>query len=86
MAASHTTAVAAWHAYTVDYNTYKLVEYANIWTPTHIAAIEACTIATMRSTQALPQCFSRTARALDVSKQPFTLSRPSHKLRKGQLL
>ena len=36
MAASHTTAVAAWHAYTVDYNTYKLVEYANIDTNAHI--------------------------------------------------
>ena len=36
MAASHTTAVADWHAYTVDYNTYKLVEYANIDTNAHV--------------------------------------------------
>ena len=35
MAATHTTAVAAWHAYTIDYNTYKLVEYAYIDTDAH---------------------------------------------------
>ena len=27
--------MAAWHAYTIDYNTYKLVEYANIDTDAH---------------------------------------------------
>ena len=35
MAATHTTAVAAWHAYTIDYNTYRLGEYANIDTDAH---------------------------------------------------
>ena len=29
------TAVAAWHAYTIDYNTCKLIEYANIDTNAH---------------------------------------------------
>ena len=35
--ATYTTAVAAWHAYTIDYNTHKLVEYANIDTNAHTA-------------------------------------------------
>ena len=53
--------MAAWHACTIDYNTYKLAEYANIDTDaTHIAAIEACTIATMWSAYAPPRRFSRT--------------------------
>ena len=58
--------MTAWHAYTIDYNTYKLVEYANIDTNAHTAidsrVIEARTIATMWSAHAPPRRFWRTAR------------------------
>ena len=62
MAATHTTAVAAWHAYTIDYNTYRLGEDANIDTDAHSRDRGACTTATMRSAHAPPRRFSRTAR------------------------
>ena len=56
------TAVAAWHAYTIDYNTYKLVEYAKFDTDAHSREQGLHDRDVLWSAHAPPRRFWRTAR------------------------